>query len=277
MSTLKGKVAFIAGAGRGQGRSHAIELAKRGVDIIAIDICADIPSIPYALATSDDLKQTVALVEAEGGRIVASVADVRDSQQVQRAVDAGVERFGRLDIVVANAGVVGVGATDRAGWEQEFRDVVETNLFGAWNSVLAAEPHLLAGRRGGSIVITSSTAGFKGIGGNSGGGEGYVASKHGVVGLMRNLASRLAAENIRVNTIHPTGVATPMVRNPAVETFLMQSVSGAGEVPNEMRNLLDVPMVESIDITKAVLYLVEDSGRFITGTTLVVDAGFLAR
>lgn len=277
MSTLEGKVAFITGAARGQGRSHAIELAKRGVDIVAIDICADVPTIPYSLATADDLKRTVAEVEAVGGAIFASAADVRSREQLQCAVDEGVERFGRLDIVVANAGVVGVGATDRSGWEREFRDVVEINLFGVWNTVLAAEGHILSGGRGGSIVITSSTAGFKGIGGNSGGGEGYVASKHGVIGLMRNLASRLAAQNIRVNTVHPTGVATPMVLNPAVEEFLARSVSQPGDAPNEMRNLLDTPMIEPIDISNAVLYLVEESGRFVTGTTLVVDAGFTAR
>jgi NAD(P)-dependent dehydrogenase (short-subunit alcohol dehydrogenase family) len=252
-------------------------MAKRGVDIIAVDICADIATVPYGLATPEDLDQTVKEVESVGGRIHGAVADVRDRAALQVAVDDGVDRFGRLDIVVANAGIFAVGATERSGWEREFRDIIEVNLFGVWNAVIAAEGYIRAGGNGGAIILISSTAGFKGIGGNSGGGEGYVASTHGVVGLMRNLATRLAPENIRVNTIHPTGVATAMVMNPAVEKYLADVSSGEGDVPDAMRNLLDVTVVDPIDISNAVLYLADETGRYITGTTLAVDAGFLAR
>ena len=198
MGQLDGKVAFITGAARGQGRSHAITLAREGADIIAVDLCQQAESVPYPMATPDDLAETVKEVEALDRRIVATQADVRDYAAVKAALDDGVAQLGHLDIVSANAGIFSFGSLEELD-ETHWQDMIDVNLTGVWHAAKAAIPHLKAGGRGGSIVLTSSTAGINGIGGPSRGGLGYTASKHGVVGLMRSYANTLAPHSIRVN------------------------------------------------------------------------------
>lgn len=267
MGKLDGKVAFITGAARGQGRSHAIRLAEEGANIIAVDICAQIATVPYPMSTPDDLEQTVKEVESLDRRIVAVEADVRDGAALQAAFDAGVAELGPVDIVLANAGIAPMSMSPQAA---EWQDVLDVNLTGVYNTVQAAVPSMIERGAGGAIVLTSSTAGINGIGGNSPGGLGYTASKHGVVGLMRSYANILAPHNIRVNTVHPTGVNTPMVVNDAMQEFLTSDPS----LSNAMANALPVPMIEALDISNAILWLVSDDARYVTGVTLPVDAGF---
>jgi len=269
---LDGKVAFISGVARGQGRSHAIRLAREGADVIGIDICADIPANHYPMASREELDETIGLVEQAGGKMLGTVADVRDFYQVKSAMDAGVEHFGRLDIVLANAGIAPVAFRELTIEEEldQWRAAVSVNLDGAYHVAWAAIPHLFAGNRGGSIVFTSSTAGLKGFGGMQGGGLGYAASKHGIVGLMRTLANALAPANIRVNTVHPTAVNTMMAVNPAMTEFL-ENYPGSGQ---HLQNPLPVEMLEPEDISAAIAYLVSDEGRYVTGVTFPVDAGF---
>jgi SDR family mycofactocin-dependent oxidoreductase len=266
MGKLDGKVAFVTGAARGQGRSHAVRLAQEGADIIAVDIAGQIASVLYPMATPEDLDQTVKEVEALDRRIVATQADVRDRAQLQAALDAGVAELGGVDIVLANAGIAPMGLEEPEGaWD----DVVAVNLTGVYHTVEVAKQALID-RGGGAIVITSSTAGITGIGGASGGGLGYTASKHGVVGLMRSYANTLAEHRIRVNTVHPTGVNTPMVVNDIMAEFLASDP----QLSEAMSNALPVDMIEAVDISNAILFLVSDDGRYVTGVTLPVDAGF---
>lgn len=269
---VAGKVAFITGAARGQGRSHAVELASEGADIIAIDICAQVDSVPYALATPEDLAETVAQVEALGRRIVARQVDVRDGPALRAALADAVAELGRLDIVVANAGVWSPGLVEEMT-DQSWADMIDINLTGVWNTAKAAVPHIRAGGRGGSIVLISSVAGLKG-------GPGithYIAAKHGLVGVMRGLAMELGPEHIRVNTIHPTQVATDMIMNVRLhKTFVPgQAVVTVDEFAavSQGMHALPIPWVESSDISKAVLFLASDDARYITATALPVDAG----
>jgi len=273
MGMLDGKVAFITGAARGQGRSHAIRLASEGADIIAIDLMEEIPGAPYSRATEEDLAETVRQVEALDRRIIATKADVRDFEQVRSAVDAGVAELGRLDIVAANAGIfTGIGIVEEIT-EETWQNQLDTNLTGAWHTAKATIPHLKAGGRGGSIVITSSGAGIRGIA-NIG---AYVSAKTGVVGLMRTLALELAPYRIRVNSLHPTQVNTPMITNdptyrlfaphipePTLEDFEQVS-TGLHPFP--------LPWVEPIDVSNALLFLVSDLGRYITGAKIPLSLG----
>jgi SDR family mycofactocin-dependent oxidoreductase len=269
MDSTTNRVAVITGAARGQGRSHAVALAAAGIDVIAVDRCADIASIPYPLATLDDLKETAELVRAAGGRIETVVADVRDLAELQAGIGRGIDRFGDVGIVIANAGVVGMGLTDPVDG-QVFRDIVDTNLVGVWNTVAATAPSMIRRGTGGSMVLISSMQGLIGRGGDGSAATfAYAASKHGVVGLMRSAANAYAPHNIRVNSIHPTGVATPMIFNEH-----MARMYEANPEPSAMSgNLLPVPFVEAADITSAVLYLISDGARYVTGTTLPIDAG----
>jgi len=273
VGNLDGKVAFITGAARGQGRAHAVRLARDGADIIALDICADIDSMDYPNATPADLEETVKLVEDQGRRIVARQADVRDADAVDAVVREGVDRFGRLDIVVANAGIVRLSPDDDADRRQIFRDIVDVNLVGVWNTGEAAIPHLIAGGRGGSIVITSSSAGLKGTGTDRAGGQAYAAAKRGLVGLMQVWANYLGPYSIRVNTIHPTGVASGMTMNEAMAKMFERNDPAL----SSMQNLLPIEILQPEDIAEAVAWLVSDAGRFITGTTWALDAGFSVR
>ncbi len=269
---VEGKVAFITGAARGQGRSHAIRLAQEGADIIAIDLCAQVASAPYPMSTPDDLAQTVREVEALDRRIVATQADVRDYGAVKAALDAGVAELGRLDIVAANAGISSVGRAEELP-EQTWQDMIDTNLTGVWHAAKAAIPHLKAGGRGGSIIITSSAAGLMAMQ-NIG---HYVTAKHGLVGLMRTLALELAPDSIRVNSLHPTTVNTAMIQNaPTYALFRPDLENPTAEDAAESLltlNALPVKWVEPIDISNALLFLASDEARYITGVTLPIDAG----
>jgi SDR family mycofactocin-dependent oxidoreductase len=266
---LEGKVAFITGAARGQGRSHAVRLAQEGADIIAVDLCAPIGTVPYPLATPDDLAQTVKEVEEAGRRIVAREADVRDAAGLAAALEAGVAELGPVDIVLANAGIAPMVDPDVQAWH----DVIGVNLTGVFHTVQAAYPSMIKRGEGGSIVLTSSIAGLTGIGGPMPGGLGYTAAKHGLVGLMRSYANFLAPHRIRVNSVHPTGVRTPMI----VNDFMTQFLGEDAQMSNPVANALPVDMVEPADVSNAIVWLVSDEGRYITGITLPVDAGFTVK
>jgi (+)-trans-carveol dehydrogenase len=276
---VAGKVAFITGAARGQGRSHAVRLAEEGADIIAVDICADIDGVPYPLATEDDLNETVALVEKLGRRIVARQADVRDATQLAAAVDEGVNEFGHLDIVLANAGITGPygSAPGLAERLTAFDEVIDVNLGGVYRTIEVSKQHLIESGPGGSVVITSSLAGLKPLGA----GGGYTESKHGVVGMMRSYAHEFAPHLIRANSVHPTNVNTPMIINEtARKTFrpdLENPTDSDLEAALAYLNLLPVSIIQAIDISNAVLFLVSDEARYITGVTLPVDAGALIK
>lgn len=270
--TLEGKVAFITGAARGQGRSHAVELARRGARILAMDICENIDSVPYELATLSELDQTVAEVEAVGGKIVAVKGDVRETVDVAAAVEACLEAFGVPDIVVANAGI-NLQRGQEPDAQAAFIDTIMVNLVGVWNTVHAIAPLMVERDKGGAIVLISSTNGLTGRGGDgSGAVTGYTASKHGVVGIMRSLMIWLAPHGIRINTIHPAGVPTAMVAHDEMMAWFAGNPQG-----HTMGNAMPVSMLDPIDISRAVLYLVEESGRHITGITLPVDAGFTGK
>ncbi len=206
MGKLDGKVAFITGAARGQGRSHAVRLAQEGADIIAVDICAQIDSVPYPMSTPADLEQTVKEVEAEGRRIVARQADVRDVEGLRKAFDEGTAELGPVDIVLANAGI-GVGG--HSPTDHDWGDVIAVNLTGVWNTGRIAIPPMIDQGKGGAIVLTSSTGGLIGVGTNDPALLGYTAAKHGVIGLMRSWANFLAPHNIRVNSVGPDGMPHP--------------------------------------------------------------------
>lgn len=273
MGRLDGKVALITGAARGQGRSHAITLAREGAEIVAVDLAAQVESVPYAMATPDDLAETVKLVEDLDRRIVSQQADVRDLDAMREAVDRGLSEFGHIDIVCANAGIASFEpAADMS--RQTWQDMIDINLSGVWYSIQPVLPSMIERGQGGSIIITSSIYGVKGPPGNL---VHYAASKHGVVGVMRELANELAPHSIRVNTINPTFVATDMVQNETIyRMFLPESPNPSREefmaLLTEM-NSLPIPWVEASDISNAVLFLASDDARYITGTTLLVDAG----
>jgi (+)-trans-carveol dehydrogenase len=272
----EGKVAFITGAARGQGRSHAVRLAQEGADIIAVDICDQVGSVPYAMATPEDLAQTAKEVEALGRRIVATQADVRDYAGLKQALDDGVAQLGRLDIVCSNAGIFSTGRADELG-EATWRDVIDTNMTGMWHACKAAIPHQVEGGRGGSIVIISSTGGLKGIPNAA----HYSSAKHGVVGLMRTLALELAPHFSRVNSVHTSTVNTDIVQNetfyrlaaPGLDNPGRQDMAGASMA----MNALPIPWMEPADISDAVLFLASDEARYVTGVTLPVDAGFMLK
>lgn len=270
---LAGRVAFITGVARGQGRAHAIRLAREGCDIIGVDICADIPSMTYPNASEADLAETVRLVEKEGRRIVARKADVRDFAGLAAAFEEGFAAFGRLDIVIANAGIIRMGA-ESEDFLADWQDVIDTNLTGVFHTVRVALPALRAGGRGGSIVITSSSAGLKGSATDNPSGLAYTASKRGVVGLMQGLANQLAPEWIRVNTIHPTGVISGMTQNAAMAELMAEAAAGGENGISGMQNALPIDILEADDIANAVAFLVSDQAKFITGTQWALDAGF---
>ena len=273
---VEGKVAFITGAARGQGRSHAVRLAEEGADIIAIDACVDIPGRGYPGGSEEDLAETVRMVESVGGCIVARKADVRNLSELVAAVDEGVERFGRLDIVSANAGIGNKhGRTDELD-QEEWQLLLDVNLTGVWHTCKASIAHIVAGGRGGSVILTTSVAGIRAYPNIS----HYVAAKHGVQGLMKSMAIELGEHAIRVNAVLPTQTNTPMIMNqkswrlflphldePTIDDFAEIS-RGMGLLPN--------PWVEPIDISNAVLFLASDEARYITGASLPVDSGTLA-
>jgi len=261
---LDGKVAFITGAGRGQGRSHAVRLAEEGADIIAVDICAPMPTVPYALATPDDLRETASMVEDRDRRIVACQADVRSRAQLASAVSDGLAALGHIDVVVANAGIMAVPA-EGIDEERQWDDALAVMLTGVWHTIKVTVPSMIERGRGGCIVATGSTGGLRGISDGSGGIDGYGAAKHGVNGLVAIYANLLARHSIRVNSVHPTGVATPMVMNPTVEAW----IGGSGYPPNA----LPVAAMDPADVSNAIVWLASDDARYVTGVALPVDAG----
>jgi SDR family mycofactocin-dependent oxidoreductase len=276
MGRVQGKVAFITGAARGQGRSHAVRLAEEGADIIAVDLCRDFETVGYPMATPDDLKETARLVERLDRRIVAVEADVRDRSQLQAAIERGIAELGGLDIVVAQAGIAGMKGEPQL---QAWTDVVDTNLLGTINAVHAALPHLPAGA---SIVATGSTAAYMNTlpvteAGSDPGGTAYVFSKRGIANFVHELARNLAPRMIRVNAVHPTNCNTDMLQSdPMYRTFrpdLENPTREDAELAFHVQQAMPIPYVEPADISNAVLFLASDEARYITGVQLRVDAG----
>ncbi|GAS87707.1 mycofactocin-coupled SDR family oxidoreductase [Mycolicibacterium brisbanense] len=275
---VEGKIAFITGAARGQGRSHAVRLAQEGADIIAVDVCRPVSSnsvIPAS--TPDDLAHTADLVKGLNRRIVTAEVDVRDFGALKAAVDNGVEQLGGLDIIVANAGIGNGGETLDKTSERDWDDMIGVNLSGVWKTVKAAVPHLLSQGRGGSIILTSSVGGLKAYP-NTG---HYIAAKHGVVGLMRTFAIELGQHSIRVNSVHPTNVNTPMFMNDGTMQLFRPDLENPGPddmaVVAKLMHVLPVGWVEPVDISNAVLFLASDESRYVTGLPVTVDAGSMLK
>jgi SDR family mycofactocin-dependent oxidoreductase len=254
----------VTGAARGQGRSHAVRLAAEGADVLALDICAPVADIAYPTASPEDLSTTARMVEEAGGRVVALEVDTRDATGMTDAVARGVDQLGRLDIVVANAGVVATHRWDEITPE-EWATVVGINLTGTWNTCQTAIPHVVAAG-GGSLILVSSVSGLKGLPFMT----HYAASKHGVVGIMRSLANELASRNIRVNSLHPTGVATPMLAGMGPLTAYLERDPRIGPL---FDNSLPATLIGVEDVSDTVVFLASDESRFVTGTTMKVDAG----
>ncbi|WP_396655792.1 mycofactocin-coupled SDR family oxidoreductase [Microbacterium sp.] len=270
---VEGKVAFITGAARGQGRSHALRLAEEGADIIAIDVCEPVGDMPYEFPTEADLAETARQVEALDRRIVTHKADIRDFDALKAAVDDGVAQLGRLDIVSANAGI---GSSPYKTWElpnDVWRDMIDVNLTGQWHTVKAAVPHMIDAGNGGAIVLTSSMAALRTYANVA----HYTAAKHGMVGLMRVLAVELGEYGIRVNSLHPTQVETPMIMNDAAMRLFRPDLENPTvddfAAASQTMHTLPVPWVQPVDISNALLFLASDEGRYVTGMEFPISAG----
>ncbi|MDT5335530.1 MAG: (+)-trans-carveol dehydrogenase [Mycobacterium sp.] len=271
---LEGKVAFITGAARGQGRAHAVRMAQEGADIIAIDICKKIDTVELiTAATPEDLAETADLVKGHNRRVVTAEVDVRNYDALKAAVDSGVEQLGRLDVIVANAGIGNGGQTLDKTSEADWTAMIDINLAGVWKTVKAGVPHILEGGRGGSIILTSSVGGLKAYPhcGH------YVAAKHGVIGLMRTFAVELGAQNVRVNSVCPTNVNTPLFMNEGTMRLFRPDLENPGpddmKVVGEFMHTLPIGWVEPEDVANAALFLASDEARYITGVSLPVDGG----
>ena len=273
---LAGKVALITGAARGIGRAQAVRFAQEGADVIALDICGPVETVAVSASTPEDLDETARLVCDAGGRIVTKVVDVRDADQLRRAADHGVAVFGGLDIVCATAGITSRGCATELP-EATWQTMLDVNLTGVWRTCKVTAPHLIA-RGSGSIILVSSIAGLRGLLGVA----HYTAAKHGVVGLMRSLANELAPHGIRVNSVHPTNVDTPLIQNAAVASAFRPDLDREptrkefAEAARTM-NMLDIPWVEPVDVANACLFLASDEARYVTAVTLPVDAGSTQR
>lgn len=270
---VEGKVAFITGAARGQGRSHALRLAEEGADIIAIDACEPVGDMPYEFPTEADLAETARQVEALDRRIVTHKADIRDYEALKSAVDDGVAQLGRLDIVSSNAGI---GSSPFKTWElpeDVWQDMIDVNLTGQWHTVKAAVPHMIEAGNGGAIVLTSSMAALRTYANVA----HYTAAKHGMVGLMRVLALELGEYRIRVNSLHPTQVETPMIMNEAAMKLFRPDLENPTvddfAVASQTMHTLPIPWVEPVDISNALLFLASDEGRYVTGMEFPISAG----
>jgi SDR family mycofactocin-dependent oxidoreductase len=270
MGKLDGKVAVITGGGRGQGRSHAVRLAGEGADIVICDITEQVPSVPFATGQTGDMEQTVAEVEKLDRRCVAIEADVRSTADMQRLADTAMKEFGRIDFLLANAGILSLSDNTWELTDEQWDDMIDINLTGVFKACRAVVPHIRAGGNGGSIIITSSIAGLRGVAGCT----HYTAAKHGIVGLMKTLARELAPEMIRVNTLHPTGVDSPMSNN----DYFPQWLDEHEELGNAMRfNLMPVDSMPMADVSAVVAFLCSDDAKWITGSTVQVDAGFMLK
>jgi len=273
---LADKVALITGAARGIGRSQALRFAQEGADVIALDLCGPVETVSVPASAPEDLDETARLVRAAGGRIVTSIVDVRDEDQLRSATDDGVARFGGLDIVCATAGITSRGLATEL-FEAAWQTMLDINLSGVWRTCKVTVPHLIA-RGSGSVILVSSIAGLRGLLGVA----HYTAAKHGVVGLMRSLANELAPHDIRVNSVHPTNVDTPLIQNAAVASAFRPDLDREptreefAEAARSM-NMLDIPWVDPIDVANACLFLASDEARYITAATLPVDAGATQR
>ncbi len=270
MGLLDGRVVFITGAARGQGRSHAVMCAEEGAHIVGVDICEDLDVVPYKLGTFEDLEETARLVEKTGQQMHVQQADVRDKNALQAAFDAGVEQFGHIDTVIANAGVILTNPDERDASEA-LRIGIDIMLIGVWNTFQVAIPHLKERGEGGNLVATSSMAALLNVTDGRGGSDAYNMSKLAITGLVQSYANLLAAERIRVNAVAPTNCATPMVtENPA----LFKVIEQTPHLVNAMQTALpDLPIIEPADVTNAVLFLISEKGRSFTGSVLKVDAG----
>jgi SDR family mycofactocin-dependent oxidoreductase len=271
MRDLTGKVVLITGAARGQGQAHALRLAQAGADIIAIDVCHDVPTIPYPMATRADLDEVASLIEKQDRRVSAQVADISDLEALEAAYRAGIGELGadHADIVVANAGGIAY-PTEGADEAAAFKGQLDVMLVGTWNTLKVTVPDMIAAGVGGAIVLTSSTASLKGFVGGWGGLDGYTAAKSGILGLMRVYANLLARHNIRVNSVHPTGVATGMTQNEAFAAWAQAAAQDTAALSNAM----PVDVLQPDDIAAAVSWLVSDDAKWVTGVALPVDAGF---
>lgn len=276
MGQLDGKVAFITGVARGQGRSHALTLAQEGADIIGLDLCAKPGTTSYPGATRADLDETIRLVEETGRRIHAEVADVRDAAQVQQVFDRGLQLLGRVDIILPNAGICS-GAKTWLLSPDDWAEMIDINLNGVFHTIRAAVPTLIEQNEGGCIVFTGSTEGLKAAANIS----SYSAAKYGVNGLMLSLARELGEYGIRVNSVNPTCVDTHMINNDFVYGLFRPDLDAPtrADVESTFTNthLLPVPWIAPHDVSNAILYLVTDPGRYITATALPIDAGFIVK
>jgi SDR family mycofactocin-dependent oxidoreductase len=274
MASLEGRVVFITGAARGQGRSHAVMCAEEGANIVGVDICADLDAVPYHLGTADDLQETARLVEKTGQEMLFQTADVRDKAALQEAFDAGVQQFGHIDTVIANAGVILTNPDERDASES-LRLGIDVMLIGVWNAFQVAIPHLKERGAGGNLIATSSMAALLDLTDGRGGSDAYLMSKLAITGLVRAYANLLAPDRIRVNAVAPTNCATPMItENPA----LFKVIEENPHLVNAMQTALpDLPMIEPRDVSNAILFLISDAGRSFTGSLLKVDAGMDVR
>jgi (+)-trans-carveol dehydrogenase len=271
MGKLEARVALISGGARGQGRSHALTLAKEGADIIVFDICKQISSVEIAMARKSDLEETADMVRKTGRKVVAMEGDVRDTASLRDVVDAGLKQLGKIDIVVANAGILSFGPTEALP-DDVWDDMIAVNLTGVYKTVRAALPSMIERKKGGSIVLTSSTAALRPYANHI----HYVAAKHGVTGIMRALAHEMAKHQIRVNCVAPAACHTDFIINPTV----FQLFTGNGNISEEdaipafkTLNLMDEPWIYPQDVSNAIAWLVSDEARFVTGITLPVDLG----
>ena len=278
MGLVDGKVALVTGAGRGQGRSHAVRLASEGADVICADVCADpLETLSYSLSSEADLDETIAQIEAAGRRAVKAVADVRSLSEMQQAAEAGLAELGKIDIVCANAGI-GTWAVSWEMTEQQWSEMIDVNLTGVFNTVRAALPSVVERGEGGSLVLTSSTAGLRAYANTA----HYTAAKHGVIGLMKVLAQECGPHRIRVNAVCPTTVRTPLVINDS--TFQLFAPDVANPTEDDVREAFEglnilpgVAWIEPGDVSDAVLFLCSDAAKFITGVALPIDAGNTVR
>jgi SDR family mycofactocin-dependent oxidoreductase len=274
MGSLDGTVVFITGAARGQGRSHAVMCAEQGAHIVGVDICEDLEVVPYKLGTYEDLEETARLVEKTGQEMLFSKADVRDKAALQQAFDAGVEQFGHVDTVLANAGVVLTNADERDASEA-LRLGLDIMLIGVWNTFQVAIPHMKERGEGGNLIATSSMIALLDLTDGRGGSDSYLMSKVAIVGLVRAYAAMLAPDRIRVNAVAPTNCATPMITdNPA----LFKVIEENPRMVNAVQTALpDLPLIEPRDVSNTILFLISDAGRSFTGSMLKVDAGMDVR
>lgn len=273
---FEGKVVFITGVARGQGRNHAVRFAEEGARIIGVDLCHDLEHAPYPMSTPEDLAETVRLVEAAGAAMHAEQADVRDRKELKRIVNAGIDKFGRLDVILANAGTYSPMPVQFVA-DDSWNETVDINLTGVFHTVKVGLRQLVEQNEGGAIVITSSTAGIKGFYG----APAYSAAKHGVVGLMRSLALELAPNQVRVNSVHPTSVYTPMIINEVFPKLVRMDLADPGEAETAefLKDMQPMgnPWIHVDDVSNTILFLCSDDARYITGSSIAIDAGAMTK